>query len=69
MYLSWPVLAQESNGVICFCVRPPEVTQIAFEKNDFINRYDFGDKNTPFGGQKLSYWLEIVYTGRRLVDE
>ena len=31
-YQSWPVLAQESNGVICFCVRPPEVTKIAFEK-------------------------------------
>ena len=26
------LLAQESNGVICFCVRPPEVTKIAFEK-------------------------------------
>ena len=42
-------LAQESNGVIGFCVRPPEVTKIAFEKNDIINGYDFGDKNTPFG--------------------
>ena len=31
-YESWPVSAQESNGVICFCVRPPEVTKIAFEK-------------------------------------
>ena len=30
--LSWPVLAQKSNGVICFCVRPPEVTKIALEK-------------------------------------
>ena len=38
-------------------------------KNDVINRYDFGDKNTPFGGKKLSYGLEILYTGRRLVDE
>ena len=68
-YQSWPVSAQESNGVICFCVRPPEVTKIAFEKKYVIIGYAFGDKNTPFGGQKLSYWLEILYTGRRLVDE
>ena len=38
-----------------FCVRPPEVTKMTFEKNDAINGYDVGDKNTPFGGQKLSY--------------
>ena len=67
MYLSWPVLAQESNGVVCFCARSPEVITIPFEKNDVINWYDFGDKNTPFGGQILSYWLEILYTSRRLV--
>ena len=38
-------------------------------KSDVIIEYDFGDKNTPFGGQQLSYWLEILYTGRRLVAE
>ena len=39
-----------------FVYDPPEITKIAFEKkNDYINGYDFGDKNIPFGGQKLSY--------------
>ena len=45
----------------------PQKLQNRIEKNDVINGYDFGDKNTPFGGKKLSYWLEILYTGRRLV--
>ena len=35
--------------MIWFCVSPPEVTKIAFEKNDIINGYEFGDKNTSFG--------------------
>ena len=34
-------------------------------KNDVINGYDFGDKNTLFGGQQLSYRLEICI----LVDD
>ena len=52
-YQSSPVSAQESNGVICFCVRPPEVTKIAFERDYVIIGYAFGDKNTPFGGQRI----------------
>ena len=32
MHLSWPVFAQGSNAVICFYVRPPEVTKNVFEK-------------------------------------
>ena len=33
----------------------PQKLQKSHLKKDVINRYDFGDKNTPFGGQKLSY--------------
>ena len=34
----------------------PQKLQKSHLKNDAINRYnDFGNKNTPFGGQKLSY--------------
>ena len=38
-----------------FAYDPQKLQKIAFEKNDVINGYAFGDKNTPFGGQKLSY--------------
>ena len=47
----------------------PRNLQKSHAKNDVINGYDFGDKNTPFAGQKVSYLLEILYTGRRLVAE
>ena len=33
----------------------PQKLQKSHLKKDVINGYDFGDKNTPFGGQKLSY--------------
>ena len=36
-----------------FCVRPPEVTKIAFEKDDVINGYDFGDKKHSIWGSKI----------------
>ena len=47
----------------------PQKLQKSHLKKHVINGYAFGDKNTPFGGKKLSYWLEILYTGRRLVAE
>ena len=47
----------------------PQKLQKSHLKNDVINGYDFGDKNTSVGGQKMSYWLEILYTGRRQVAE
>ena len=47
----------------------PQKLQKSHLKNYVIIGYAFGDKNTSFGGQKLSYWLEILYTGRLLVDE
>ena len=33
----------------------PQKLQKSHLKNDVIIGCDFGDKNTPFGGQKLSY--------------
>ena len=33
----------------------PQKLQKSRLKNDIINGYDFGDKNSPFRGQKLSY--------------
>ena len=33
----------------------PQKLQKLHLKNDVINRYDIGDKNTSFGGHKLSY--------------
>ena len=47
----------------------PQKLQKSHLKNDIINGYDFADKNTSFGGQILSYWLEILYTGGRPVAE
>ena len=49
--------------------KTPKIYKNRIWKGDVINGYDFGYKNTPFGGQKLSYWLEILYTVRRLVAE
>ena len=31
-----------------FAYDPQKLQKIGFEKNDVINGYDFGDKNTPF---------------------
>ena len=61
--------AQESNGVICFYVLPPEVTKKSHLKNDVINWYDLETHLGPVWGKKLCDRLEIVYTGRRLVAE
>ena len=33
----------------------PQKLQKSHLKNAVITRYDFGDENTPFGGQKLNY--------------
>ena len=52
-----------------FAYDPLKLQKSHLKKNDAINEYDFGDKNTPFRGQKLSCWLEMLYTGRRLVAE
>ena len=37
-----------------FAYDPKKLQRLHLE-NGIINRYDFGDKNTPFWGQKLSY--------------
>ena len=57
------------NLMVLFFSTTPRSYKNRICKNDVIIGYDYGDKNTPFGGQKLSYWLEILYTGRRLVAE
>ena len=66
MCLSPPVFDQAAKGVIWLLVRPMEVSKLAFEKNDVINWHDFGCKNSPFGSQKLSSRIKILYTGWRL---
>ena len=66
---SWLVFAQKSNGIICFYLRHLELTEIRIWSSYVIIWYDFGGKNSPFGGQKLSYRLEILFTSRRLVGE
>ena len=32
-----------------FAYDPQKLQKLYLKKNDVINRYDFGDKNTPFG--------------------
>ena len=38
-----------------FAYDPQKLQKSHLKKNDVINGYAFGDKNTPFRGQKLSY--------------
>ena len=38
-----------------FAYDPQKLQKSHLKKNNVINGYDFGDKDTPFGGQKLRY--------------
>ena len=38
-----------------FACDPQKLQKSHLKKNCVINGYAFGDENTPFGGQKLSY--------------
>ena len=67
--LCCPAFALESNGVISFYVRPPEVKKIVFEKVTSKIGMILKTKTAHFGGYKLSYRLEILHTGWRLAAQ
>ena len=65
----WSAFALESNDVISFYVRPPEVTKKEFEKVTSKIDMILKTKTAHFGGYKLSYRLKILHTGWWLAAE